>query len=323
MNQITKKQHYIWRNYLAPWTNNHTNTGQIICFRNNRIFATSLMNVAHENYFYGVKELSKQEKDIIFEIAIKNTKGMQRTTNEGWLNLYCAPYDLADQMTSLGYPVLGHMDRTELENNQTFINWRIEFIEELHSQIESTGIQYISLLRQSDLSFWRSEADRDRFSFFLSNQYFRTKNIRDRIIYVIEKVKVENHFFLDVHPENIWLPLSLIFASNVGVHIAQDFSAVLLQSDEDDFIVGDQPVLNTYSTFDMLTPPKEMQLFYPISPSCALLLTRNMEYSNGQTLKITAAEVQKYNVLEHRASKELLFAKERSSLEAFLSSEKR
>ena len=71
MNQTTKKQHYIWRSYLAPWTNNNSNTGKIFCFRDNKVFPVSLMNIAHENYFYGIKELSKAEKELIYEMTIK------------------------------------------------------------------------------------------------------------------------------------------------------------------------------------------------------------------------------------------------------------
>ncbi len=318
MNQTTKKQHYIWRNYLAAWTNNNSNTGQIICLRDNNIFPVSLMKIAHENYFYGVKELSQQERALIYEMTIKNTKGMQRTINEEWLNLYCAPFDFVNKMTSLGYPVLDHANHIEIENNQTFKNWNIEYIERFHGQIESTGIPYISLLRQNDLGFWKEEAHREKFSFFLSNQYFRTKNIRDGIIKVFEKVKTENHVFLDIHPENMWLPLSLIFASNVGVHIAHDFSAVLLQADDTCFIVGDQPVVNTHSTFTMLTPPNDVELFYPITPYSALLLTTDQKFVSGQTLKVTVDEVVKYNTLEQRAAREMLFAKECTHLDAFI-----
>lgn len=320
MNQTTKKQHYIWRNYLAAWTKDNSNTGQIICLRDNHVFPVSLMNVAHENYFYGVKELSELERSIIFELTIKKTKGMQRKISEKWLNLYCASFDYVDQMTALGCSVLGHTDRIEIEEDQTFKNWNVEYIEKLHGVIESTGIPYISSLRQNDLSFWNGEADRDKFGFFISNQYFRTKKIRDGIITAFELSKIATSFSMDIHPENMWLPLSFIFASNVGVYIAQSFSAVLFQSDDACFIVGDQPVINTRSTFNILTNPNDLELFYPITPYSALLLTTDQKYESGQTLKVTANEVAKYNVLEQMAAREMLFAKERTHFDAFITS---
>lgn len=320
MNQTTKKQHYIWRNYLAPWTSDNSNKGRIICLRDNRIFPVALMKIAHENYFYGVKELSKLEREIIYEMAIKNTKGAQRAANEGWLNLYCAPFDFVDKLTSHGYSIWGHTERLEIENNQEFKDWNIEYIEKVHGLIESKGIQYISSLRQNDLSFWENEIGRDEFSFFLSNQYFRTKNTRDGILKVFEKVKAENGSFADIRPENMWLPLSLIFASNVGAHVAHNFSAVLLQTENSYFIVGDQPVVNTHSTFDMMTPPKDMEFFYPLTPYSALLLTTDRKYISGQVLKIGADAVAAYNKLEQCAARELIFAKDKEHLEAFTAS---
>lgn len=319
MNQTTKKQHYVWRHYLAAWTKDKTPTGQIMCLRNNRVFPVSLMKIAHENYFYGVKELSKQERALIYEMLIKNTTGVQRRTNEQWLNLYCAPFDFADAITANGFHPFGQKSRINLRQEQTFKDWNIEYIEHLHAQIESTGIPYISSLRQKNLSFWQDEEDRDMFSFFLANQYFRTKKIRDAIISSFERCKEKMNYFPDIHPENIWLPLSLIMASNMGVHIAQDYSAVLLQTDDASFVVGDQPVINTHSTFDEASIPDEVELFYPITPHSALLLTEDRNYTSGQTISISCDQVANYNSLEQKTSQEMIFAKDSSQLYAFIS----
>lgn len=319
MNKPTKNQHYVWRSYLAAWTKTNSSDGQIVCLRDKKPFPVSLMKIAQENCFYGVKELSQQERNLIYEMTVRNTKGVQRDINESWLNLYCAPFDFVDKLTALGYPVLGHTDRTEIEKEQDFKNWNIEYVEKIHAQIERTGLPYISLLRQDSLDFWKDEADRDKFSFFLCNQYFRTKKIRDGIITAFEKGKLEFGYFADIRPENMWIPLSLIFASNVGAHIAHNYSAVLLQTDNADFIVGDQPVINTHSTFDMMTTPADVELFYPVTPHSALLLTTDPKYTSGQILKISADEVEKYNALEQRSAREMIFAKERTHLDAFVS----
>jgi len=102
--------------------------------------------------------------------------------------------------------------------------------------------------------------------------------MRDSIIMVFDKWKATAEEFKDVCPENMWLPLSLIFASNVGAHITQKYSVVLLQTNDSHFIVGDQPVVNTYSTFNMLSQPTDVELFYPITPYKALLLTTDPIY---------------------------------------------
>ena len=115
----------------------------------------------------------------------------------------------------------------------------------------------------------------------------------------------------------MWIPFSLIFATNVGAHIAQKYSAILLQADGAHFIVGDQPVINTHSTYDMAIPPDSMELYYPISPRSALLLTSDCKYSDLQIIKVSADEVKKYNQLEQRAAKEMIFAKDISHFAFF------
>lgn len=313
MNQITKKQHYIWRNYLAPWTNNNSSTGKITCLRNNKLFAVSLMNIAHENYFYKIKELSSLERHIIHEMTISNVTGRQREVNEGWLNWYCAPFDIANQAAISFYT-----DEDKIKNHQEFVNWNIEHVEKLHCKIEAHGIKYIEFIKKNDLDLWKIEKCRDEFSFFLCTQIFRTKNMRDSLTKVFEDTKASYHYFKDICPENMWLPLSLIFASNVGAHVTHEYSAVLLHAEENCFIVGDQPVVNTHSTFNLKISPNDMELFYPITPHISLLLTTDQRYTSGQTMKVGRFEVEKYNQLQFKLSKEQVFAKERAHLENYI-----
>lgn len=314
MNQVTKKQHYVWRYYLAPWTNDYSVTGQIACLRNKKIFITSLTNIAHENYFYAAKRLSEAEKDLFTAIANRNASNIQKEINQKWLGLYCAPFELANMVT----PLLPFADQQNKgQSDWALKNMAIEHIEKLHAIIEATGIDFLKQLRQGDTSFWRDKDSRDKFTFFLCNQYFRTKRMRNGIIGAFRQASEEKGYFSDINPDNIWVPLSLTFATNVGVYIAQEFSLSLLHANGKCFIAGDQPVLNTYSTFDA-SVPANVELYYPITPELAVLLTRNPLYSNGDKFDISEDEVAKYNVLEFRASGEEVFAKEKVQLEAFV-----
>lgn len=290
MNKPTKNQHYVWRSYLAAWTNNNSPNGQIMCLRRKKIFPVSLTKIAQENCFYGVKELSQKERDIIYKMTVEKTKGVQRATNESWLNLYCAPYDFADELTAFTTSVLGHNDCIYLREKQKFKKWTIEYVEKIHDQIERSGIPYISSLRQNKVDFWGNEEDRNRFCLFLCNQYFRTKKSRNSIIAAFENSKRVSCYFEDIRPENMWIPLSFIFASNVGEQISQKYSAVLLQTDGAQFIVGDHPVVNTFSTFDMMTAPTDVEFFYPVTPYSAVLITTNPEYTSGETASISSDE---------------------------------
>ena len=76
--------------------------------------------------------------------------------------------------------------------------------------------------------------------------------------------------------------------------------------------------MNTYSTFDIQTVPEDVEFFYPITPHSALLLTKERKEMNARILSVTPDEVKKYNALEQKASKELLFAKDPSQLIKFI-----
>ena len=314
MNQTTKKQHYIWRSYLAPWTRDNSNKGQIICRREGRIFPVSLMNVAHENYFYEVKELSKREIELIYGMTIRGKTGIQKTVGENWLNLYCASFKFA---RAVGKYLPGNDEKVfeAITATQEFKDYNIESIEKLHGKIETQGMEYVKLLREDNIGFWESEIGREDFSFFLANQYFRTKKMRNGILYTLENARNMNPYFKDIRPENMWIPLSLILASYTGEGIISDYSIVLIHTDNRQFIVGDQPVINTYSVSDGNGLPEDLELFYPITPQTALLVTKKQQYKNEKILKITSDELQAYNTLEWNASSEMIFAKESEYLE--------
>lgn len=176
-------------------------------------------------------------------------------------------------------------------------------------------MEYVKLLREDNIGFWESEIGREDFSFFLANQYFRTKKMRNRILYTLENARNMNPYFKDIRPENMWIPLSLILASYTGAGIISDYSIVLLHTDNGQFIVGDQPVINTYSVSDRNGPPEDIELFYPITPQTALLVTKKQQYKNEKMLKITSDDVQAFNTLEWNASSEMVFAKESEYLE--------
>ena len=71
--------------------------------------------------------------------------------------------------------------------------------------------------------------------------------MRDKIVGCIDRSLETCRGLEDIRPHNIWLPLSLIFASNIGAHITHDYFPVLLCNSEDCFVVGDQPIINTFA----------------------------------------------------------------------------
>ena len=67
MKKNKKRQHYVWKNYLKPWTLDN----KIWCKRKDKIFNTSLDNIGNESYFYLTKQLNYTEQDFLVNL-IKN-----------------------------------------------------------------------------------------------------------------------------------------------------------------------------------------------------------------------------------------------------------
>jgi hypothetical protein len=71
-------------------------------------------------------------------------------------------------------------------------------------------------------------------------------------------------------------PLVHILATNVGMNLyveRQNHSTRLLENKTDvPFVAGDQPVINISSGPKDTTPPVKFELYYPLSPSKAMLL---------------------------------------------------
>jgi len=288
---MTKNQHYVWRHYLSPWTQNNSSIGKISCLRNNRIFTTSLSNIACERYFYELKSLSKFEYEFLHGMFVGKATGVQADTNLHWLATFC----FADE----------HIE----EKTQIFENH--------HSRVEKSAREHLDQLRKGDVSFWSNEKHREKFAFFLATQYFRTKWIKDGIAQVCAKVNI---MFpqCPLRPDHLWLPFSLLSASNVSTNILHN-KPILLFAQDNSLIVGDQPAINVYATFDDRQPEK-FELYYPITPTCALLLTEQDDYNNGQTIQLSPQDIAHYNKLQWNCSNDQVFAREESHLQRFINS---
>jgi len=277
----TKKQHYIWRHYLKPWSHNDD---KIFCLRLGKIFESNLMGIGHENYFYKMKQLNDNDIIAIEKLGIEKANSAIKEYLRGWITTFNAPFKLKERC-------IEHFgDSTALQ--EIFNKIIIEGEEKLHSQIEGDSINLIEQLQNGNIGFFMSENGRMDFCYFLSVQYFRTKKIKSNIINQCGKYTV-----CDI--ENIWNVLSHIFASSLAFSICfnEKFKIILLKNTtEKYFITGDQPVINMYAIkLPENTEAPDLEFYYPISPNRAILFTKNETISNNQIEISSVEEIIKYN----------------------------
>lgn len=103
-----------------------------------------------------------------------------------------------------------------------------------------------------------------------------------------------------VDVEAVWSVLKYINTTNLAWAIyseREDWHPVILESRENlEFVTGDQPVINMAAVgLELHEEPSGLELYYPISPRKALLITSEPKGFGGARRSISEREVEFYN----------------------------
>ena len=293
-----RRHHYIWRYYLKPWTGN----GKIWCCRKGKKFNTNLINVGQIKDFYRLKKLSKKDIEIIHKLTIENTRTHLQKVNKRWIEVFNFIFELKK--------LVDHKDINDEKINE-FIDIVISNLEEnIHSKIERDAKKYLDLILNENIDFYKTEEGCVEFSYFISVQYSRTNKVKSSVLEKLNGV-------IDI--ENAWNVLAHIFASNISWGLFENrqiYAMVLLKNEtSEEFITGDQPVINTCATYlSSDEPPEELELYYPVSPNLAILITERENDEYKDKLLLSREQVIQYNKMIAKQAHTQLYA---SSEECF------
>jgi hypothetical protein len=224
---------------------------------------------------------------------------MVRETNERWIAMIGGMIDMQRKLRDRlsGSPQL----REELDRVM------IEHQEDDYSRMESRAVAHLEALQGGDVTFFADDEEAIKFSYFLAHQYFRTKAIRDRIRDTFPSQSDKERF------ERTWPILRYIFATNIGCEIFRSRKSVKLQvvkaAPGMKFITSDQPAINTYGAFvPERTPIEKMELFYPVSPTRAVILSGHPVYQDTHGKVLEPFHMSVLNQAIERVAYEQLFA---------------
>lgn len=302
-----KNQHYVWQNYLRPWTDD----GKLFCLRNGKIFRTNSKNIAVERYFYRTDALTKREIEFIEHLVIKRAHPVLQRLHRSWLVTFDMPFQMIERWKTKGG------DPRKLEELEKFVKNNLH--EEVHAQLERRAIVFLEFLLKKEIGFYLADGEEKReFLLFLSTQYGRTNKIRTS---VLENAARGAQDKLGINLEKIWNPLVHIFATNIAFGLSShNFKLIFLENQSDlPFITGDQPVLNIHATNirsgEMVD---KLELYYPLSPRLALLLTEERGESDGAVLTVERDTAKEYNWHVFKSAKSELYAHSRDALTSFM-----
>ena len=281
MQNDKKRQHYVWKKYLKPWTVD----GRIWCRRGDDLFNTSPDNVAQEKFFYYAEPLNDAEF-LIVHAVIDRAHPSARDTLLRDLEMYRSSSESSE-----------HSRKNSIEN--------------YHDLVENIARDSLDRLSEGDRSFLDDVRKRAYFSYFVALQQMRTKKTRQDSISAVSQVpappSLEGKY--DVSKmENVF---ALIFADILGNWIHSKGHFVFLNCPTDrEFVTSDQPVFNVHKDPKLLVPVTRLELYYPISPKTMVLITDQHDKTDRI---VDADELEVINQRIHLESYEQMFARSRGA----------
>jgi hypothetical protein len=298
-----RHHHYVWRHYLHPWSLNE----KIACLREGKLFEPNLMGIGQERDFNKLKELNPDEIAFIKDLAIARSNKHLQELHVNLLKQFTFVFQFRKYIEAMGIK-----DTEAFEMIEVAIH-NIE--EDLHTDIENTAIKYLDSILREDIGFYDTDEDCMEFLLFLFVQHQRTEKIKKSVLEAVKHVKT-------VEFENVWNVLRHIFATNIAWVLYAErkaFKMVLLKNETSiEFITGDQPVINTYASIGVSkTPPNELELYYPVSPKLAILISEREELKDTRLKLLNENDVMAYNRMIVKNSHNQIYATSTNILEEY------
>lgn len=277
-----RRNHYVWQYYLSAWEEH----GAVICRRDGRILRTGTSVLGVEKDIYRLKNINNAEVVLIRELCFgEEVNPLLREFNIGWLPVFFGPFALRDLAKAM------QVESPELTEALALVESNTE--ENLHTVIERESIPYIKALRAGKTNFLSSNEDLGKFLHFLCVQYFRTPKIRHDLDIALNDRP-------DVRADHVIGLLRHVFATNVAWGLLRRFdktTVTLLKAQLDhEFITSDQPVINLHAVGkERFEPVEKLTLYYPVSPTVALVWDAETSEGSIEKREATAAEVGRFN----------------------------
>lgn len=291
--QIKKNHHYVWANYLRNWSNNNGNKVWFVTEKSKVIHESTKM-VAKEKFFYKIQHLTNDHITCIGAMASLSSL----ETEQVHLQL------LNEILTLQRLEQLAEQeDKISIEIKQEIKVAKENWLENKYTEHETRARIVMSKLAKGRLSALNDETNFNHFCRFFGHQFARTKSFRSTANILTNRIseKQKNQQYLaKILKECRWFNNYLI-GENIGASIYQtknfDNYCMLINHTEEPFITSDQPVINVHDSITdeiKLISANKCDLYYPLSPKYALIISSSNEYPKGD-LKINLATVQKLN----------------------------
>jgi hypothetical protein len=272
-NQIKKRQHYVWANYLSRWGNGTNNVFYLT--KKGKIANDSIRGIAVEDYFYKITKLNNAHIEVIKAVSVQS------------------PPELQKWHKSLLEGIISVQKLKERESEQeikgldsAFNVFACNILEDLHSAWETSAKKVLEELANERIDILEDTEIMCVFMNFFGHQITRTKPFKELCLQsanLLKSESKEDNEWLNVIQEVTWF-LNFIWGMNIGYSLfisRNESTQSLLINDTDlPFITSDQPIINIHpALFERDSSiPKSLVFYYPISPRVAYIYSDSDQF---------------------------------------------
>jgi len=300
---LLKLQHYVPRFYLRAWAVRK----KLWVLQGRNIFNSNVRNVAAQNYFYRLHELSAEDIQFVREMVINNSPEGLRSGHEFLLKAFTLPHRVKRALEQSG--------RQEPEFRKLVEESITNLNEKYHGAIESEFKHQIDGLISGDMSFLKEPQQEMLFYRGLAAQMLRT-NVMIRAKAIFQQAQYETF-------SRVANVVVQILAVNLGLNLystRDQYKLVLLNNFSNvPFVTADQPIINIAANPTETTPPKGFELYYPLSPQKAMMLLDLESAHSPSDLSVSSGPAHMYNLSMAAHSHYQVFASSPPELEAIKS----
>lgn len=284
------------------------------------------MGVAQQLYFYQLSELSAADGQFLRQF-IATLPPVVRPLVEDFV-LLSEWYSTLKQGLAAAPPTGVNAEAIEQQLRDVEIN----SFEKIHGKIETSGERLVACRSLADLQALEDpnkDEDGDGLLtavFFMCVQYFRTRVRRNAAVQSFPSEWTDR-------VDRYWHILSFGLAASLARSIMADANrqfCFIQNTTAVELITGDQPVINILDeSTNEQGDVTEMALYYPLSPTCALLLQftppaeGTTEVTRFRAIAADASQVASYNLAIFKRSEQFVFSSSRTVLDDLLSTQPR
>jgi hypothetical protein len=304
--------HFVPKFYLQAWAPD----GQVFCLQNGKIGSRGLTKVGAENYFYSLTNITSEDEQFIEELLIKQSPDGLKESHRILLHTFSLPHKvkrMLEEKKRQAERAGKAVDEEDFDQRIEFLDRQIvELNENYHTSIEHLFQPILKDMKAGDLNFAGEPEKRFAFYFGLSVQYSRTNHIK-----ACREQMSEEKFEYYLRLANL---ITHMVATNVGhslmaTHEAQHI-VLLDNATKIPFVTADQPVINLSASPKNFDPPPKFELYYPLSPTKAMLLLERDSSLEPSSSAVSELQAHYYNLLMAAHSFRQVYSNSRGELEA-------